>query len=141
MDNTEYAKKLFGNIKSFPIPGVEKRIHYKIKEIKKFLNEQNLNESFNSEFINDIACFSEVGYTMRKQIEEQLITTIKLDNGDKYDFSLSPFNPKVPYPFDVICIRSYKTVNDIIFIFDIATLIGGCINGIKVEYNSEKYNA
>jgi hypothetical protein len=140
MDNTEYAKKLFKNIKSSPIPGVEKRIQYKIKELKKFLIEQNLNESNNSEFINDIACFSEVGYSMRQQISEQLITTITLDNGDKYDFSISPIDPKVPYPFDVICIRSYKTVNDIIFIFDIANLIGGCINGIKVEYNSEKYN-
>jgi len=140
MDNTQYAKKLFDVIKKSPIPGVEKRMKHKIGELKKFLIEQDcLNESNDSELLDDIACFSEVGYSMRKDIYVPLVTTIKLDNGKMYDFSLSSFNPSTPYPFDVICIRKYEEEKDIVFIFDIATLIGGVVNDIKVEYKSEMY--
>jgi len=140
MDNTQYAKELFDVIKSKPIPGVEKRMNHKRGEIKKFLIEQNLDESNDSELIHDIACFSEVGYSMRQVISEPLVTTIELDNGNKYDFSLTPFN-MVLYPYDVICIRQNKDekFNDIIFIFDIAILIGGVINDVKVEYKGERY--
>jgi hypothetical protein len=140
MDNTQYAKKLFDVIKSNPKPGVEKRMNHKRGEIKKFLIEQNLDESNDSELIHDIACFSEVGYSMRQAISEPLVTTIHLDNGNKYDFSLTPFN-MVLYPYDVICIRQNKDeeFNDIIFIFDIDILIGGVINDVKVEYKGERY--
>ena len=139
MDNTQHAKKLFDIIKSSPIPGVEKRINYKIDELKKFLIEQNcLDEANDSELIHDIACFSEVGYSMRQQISKPLVTTIKLDNENIYDFSLSPRHPNVPFPFDVICIRkNNEEFNDIVFIFDIATLIGGNINGNIAEYKSK----
>jgi hypothetical protein len=140
MDNTQYAKELFDVIKSKPIPGVKKRMNHKRDEIKKFLIEQNLDESNDSELIHDIACFSEVGYSMRQVISEPLVTTIKLDNGNKYDFSLTPFN-MVLYPYDVICIRqnNNEEFNDIIFIFDIDILIGGVINDVKVEYKAERY--
>jgi hypothetical protein len=139
MDNTQYVKKLFDVIKKSPIPGVEKRMKHKICELKKFLIEQGcLNESNDSELLDDIACFSEVGYGMRKDISEPLVTTIKLDNGKFYDFSLSAFNSAVPYPFDVICIRRHEEDKDIVFIFDIAILIGGVINNVKVEYKSEQ---
>jgi len=110
-------------------------------EIKKFLIEQNcLDESNDSELIDDIACFSEVGYSMRQVIREPLVTTIHLDNGNIYDFSLTAFN-SVPFPYDVICIRKIndEEFNDIVFIFDIAILIGGCINDVKVEYKGERY--
>jgi hypothetical protein len=140
MDNTQYAKKLFEIIKSNPNPGVEKRMKHKRVEIKKFLIEQNLDESNDSELIHDIACFSEVGYSMRQIIVEPLVTTIHLDNGNIYDFSLTAFN-SVPFPYDVICIRKNNDgeFNDIVFIFDIAILIGGCINNFKVEYKGERY--
>ena len=140
MDNTQYAKKLFEIINSNPNPGVEKRMKHKRGEIKKFLFEQNLDESNDSELIHDIACFSEVGYSMRQAISEPLVTTIHLDNGNIYDFSLTAFN-SVPFPYDVICIRknNYEEFNDIVFIFDIAILIGGCINDVKVEYKGERY--
>ena len=141
MDNTQHAKKLFDIIKSSPIPGVEKRINYKIGEIKKFLIEQNcLDEANDSELIHDIACFSEVGYSMRQQISKPLVTAIKLDNGNMYDFSITAFN-SVPFPYDLICIRRDREEEDkdIVFIFDIAILIGGCIYDIKVEYKSERY--
>jgi hypothetical protein len=140
MDNTQYAKELFDVIKSKPIPGVKKRMNHKRDEIKKFLIEQNLDESNDSELIHDIACFSEVGYSMRQVISEPLVTTIELDNGNKYDFSLTPFN-MVLYPYDVICIRqnNNEEFNDIIFIFDIDILIGGVINDVKVEYKAERY--
>ena len=137
MDNTQYAKELFDVIKSNPIPGVEKRMKHKRGEIKKFLIEQCLDESNDSELINDIACFSEVGYSMRQQISRPLVTCIELDNGNKYKFSLSPFNTRL-YPFDVICIRKEMTT-DIIFIFDIDILIGGVINDVKVEYKADRY--
>jgi hypothetical protein len=80
-------------IKLSPIPGVEKRMNHKRGEIKKFLIEQNcLDESNDSELIHDIACFSEVGYSMRQSISGPLVTTIHLDNGNIYDFSLTAFN-------------------------------------------------
>jgi len=139
MDDNQYTKKLFDVIKKSPIPGVEKRMKHKIGELKKFLIEQGYsNESNDSEFLHNIACFSEVGYSMRKDISEALVTTIKLDNGNVYDFSISAFN-MVIYPFDVICIRRHEEEKDIVFIFDIATLIGGVINDIKVEFKSERY--
>jgi hypothetical protein len=139
MDNTQYAKELFDVIKKSPIPGVEKRMKHKIGELKKFLIEQDcLNESNDSEFLDDIACFSEVGYSMRNAIPEPLVTNIKLDNGKVYDFSISAFN-MVIYPFDLICIRSHEKEKDIVFIFDLAILIGGVINDIKVEYKGERY--
>ena len=139
MNNTQHAKELFDVIKSSPISGVEKRINYKIAELKKFLIEQNcLDEANDSELIHDIACFSEVGYSMRQQISKPLVTTIKLDNGNMYDFSLSPHHPNVPFPFDVICIRKINEFSDIVFIFNIITLIGGTINGNISEYKSEK---
>jgi len=142
MDNTQYAKKLFESVKSTPKPGVEKRMKHKIEELKKFLIEQNcLNESNDSELLHDIACFSEVGYSMRQQILEPLITTIQLENGNIYDFSIIAFN-SVLFPFDVICIRKEvkeEDYNDIVFIYDIATLIGGCINDIKLEYKGIRY--
>ena len=127
-------------IKSNPNPGVEKRMRHKRGEIKKFLIEQNLDESNDSELIHDIACFSEVGYSMRQSIFEPLVTTIHLDNGNIYDFSLTAFN-SVPFPYDVICIRKIndEEFNDIVFIFDIAILIGGLINDVKVEYKGERY--
>ena len=137
MDNTQYAKKLFDVIKKSPIKGVEKRMNHKIGELKKFLIEQGYsNESNDSEFLHDVACFSEVGYTMRQ--DGPLVTTIKLDNGNMYDFSLSAFRGSV-YPYDVICIRSHQIKDDIIFIFDIDILIGGMINDVKVEYKSDRY--
>ena len=140
MDNTQYAKKLFDVIKKSPIPCVEKRMKHKIGELKKFLIEQGYsNESNDSEFLHDIACFSEVGYSMRNNIYVPLVTTIKLDNGKMYDFSLSAYNSLTPYPYDLICIRKHEEDKDIVFIFDIATLIGGVINDIKVEFKSEKY--
>jgi hypothetical protein len=140
MNDTQYAKKLFDIIKSNPIPGVEKRMNHKKGEIKKFLIEQNcLDEANDQELIYDIACFSEVGYSMRQQISGPLVTNIQLDNGNKYDFSITPFN-SVLFPYDVICIRRDREEDkDIIFIFDIAILIGGCINDIKVEYKGERY--
>jgi len=139
MDNTQYAKELFDVIKKSPIPGVEKRMKHKIGELKKFLIEQDcLNESNDSEFLYDIACFSEVGYSMRNAIPEPLVTNIKLDNGKVYDFSISAFN-MVIYPFDLICIRSHEKEKDIVFIFDLAILIGGVINDIKVSYKGERY--
>jgi hypothetical protein len=139
MDNTQYAKELFDVIKKSPIPGVEKRMKHKIGELKKFLIEQDcLNESNDSEFLYDIACFSEVGYSMRNAISEPLVTNIKLDNGKVYDFSISAFN-MVIYPFDLICIRSHEKEKDIVFIFDLAILIGGVINDIKVSYKGERY--
>lgn len=139
MDDTQYVKKLFDVIKESPIPGVEKRMRHKIGELKKFLIEQDcLNESNDSEFLDDIACLSEVGYSMRKDISEPLVTTIQLDNGNVYDFSLIAFN-SVLYPYDVICIRRHEKENDIVFIFDIAILIGGVINDIKVEYKGARY--
>lgn len=136
----EHAKKLFEIINSNPNPGVEKRMKHKRGEIKKFLIEQNLDESNDSELIHDIACFSEVGYSMRQAISEPLVTTIHLDNGNIYDFSLTAFN-SVPFPYDVICIRKNNDEenNDIVFIFDIVILIGGCINDVKVEYKGERY--
>ena len=76
---------------------------------------------------------------MRQQISKPLITVIKLDNGDMYDFSLSPRHPNVPFPFDVICIRKSNEFSDIVFIFNIITLIGGTINGNIAEYKSERY--
>lgn len=140
MNNTQYAKKLFYIIKSNPISGVEQRMKHKRCEIKKFLIEQNcLDESNDSELIHDIACFSEVGYSMRQQISEPLVTNIQLDNGNRYDFSLTAFN-SVPFPYDVICIRRDREEDkDIVFIFDIATLIGGSINDIKVEFKADRY--
>ena len=136
-DGTEYAKKLFEIIKSDPLHGVEKRMNHKIGELKKFLIEQNYeNESNDSEFLHDVACFSEVGYSMRQ--DRPLVTTLKLDNGNMYDFSLSAFRGSI-YPYDVICIRSHQFNDDIIFIFDIAILIGGMINDVKVEYKSDRY--
>lgn len=142
MDNTQYAKKLFDVIKKSPIKGVEKRMNHKIGELKKFLIEQGYsNESNDSEFLHDIACFSEVGYSMRNNIYVPLVTTIKLDNGKMYDFSLSAYNSLTPYPYDLICIRRHEEEEDkdIVFIFDIATLIGGVINDVKVEFKGEKY--
>ena len=136
-DGTDYAKQLFEIIKSDPLPGVEKRMNHKIGELKKFLIEQNLeNESNDSEFLHDVACFSEVGYSMRQ--DGPLVTTIKLDNGNMYDFSLSTFRGSI-YPYDVICIRSHQFKDDIIFIFDIDILIGGMINDVKVEYKADRY--
>ena len=41
-------------------------------------------------------------------------------------------------PFDVICIRKINEFSDIVFIFNIITLIGGTINGNIAEYKSEK---
>ena len=67
-----------------------------------------------------------------------LVTTIKLDNGNMYDFSLSAFRGSV-YPYDAICIRSHQFKDDIIFIFDIDILIGGMINDVKVEYKADRY--
>lgn len=134
---TEYAKKLFDSVKSKPLPGVEKRMNHKIGELKKFLIEQNYeNESNDTEFIHDVACLSEVGYSMRK--DGPLVTTIKLDNGCEYDFSLSAFNGSI-YPYDVICIRSHQFEDHIVFIFDIDILIGAHINGVPVEYKAERY--
>jgi hypothetical protein len=135
----DYAKELFNVIKSNPIPGVKKRINNKRGEIKKFLTEQNLDESNDSELINDIACFSEVGYSMRQTLSEPLVTTIHLDNGNIYDFSVSAFNYSVPFPYDLICVRKNSEFNDIVFIFDIDILIGGVINDVKVEYKGERY--
>lgn len=142
MNNTQHAKELFDIIKSSPIPGVEKRMNHKRGEIKKFLIEQNcLDEANDSELIHDIACFSEVGYSMRQQISKPLVTAIQLDNGNRYDFSITPFNLiSDPFPYDLICIRRDREEDkDIVFIFDIAILIGGCINDIKVEYKGERY--
>ena len=136
-DGTDYAKQLFEIIKSDPLPGVEKRMNHKIGELKKFLIKQNYsNESNDSQFLHDVACFSEVGSIMRQ--DGPLVTTIKLDNGNMYDFSLSAFRGSV-YPYDVICIRSHQIKDDIIFIFDIDILIGGVINDVKVEYKSDRY--
>jgi len=136
MNNTQYAKKLFEAIKAKPIPGVEKRIKFKIEELKNFLVKQGLlEESNNLEFIDDIACFSEVGYSMRNVISEPLITTIELHNGDTYNFSISPYNQKVPYPYDLICIGNEKY--DITFIFDIELFAGAHINGVPVDYIRE----
>ena len=120
-----------------PVSGVENRMKHKTCEIKKFLIEQKcLIEANDSEFIHDIACFSEVGYSMRQEISEPLVRTIQLDNGNVFDFSLSPYHPTVQFPFDIICIRKNKEeFDDIVFIFD----IGGCINGIKSEYKSDIY--
>ena len=151
MNDEQYAKKLFDIIKSNPISGVEQRMKHKRGEIKKFLIEQNcLDESNDSELIHDIACFSEVGYSMRQQISEPLVTNIQLDNGNRYDFSITAFN-SVLFPYDVICIRRDRDRDrdrdeddedkDIVFIFDIATLIGGCINDIKVEFKAVRYYA
>ena len=136
---TEYARKLFDKVKNSPISvGVEKRIKYKIGELKKFLIEQNYeNESNDHEFLLDIACLSEVGYSMRQQISEPLVTTIKLDNGCEYGFSISPFKGTV-FPYDVICI-GIENEDHIIFIFDIEILIGGHINGVPVEYKAKRY--
>jgi hypothetical protein len=141
MNNTQYAKKLFDVIKSNPISGVEKRMKHKRREIKKFLIEQNcLDEANDLELIHDIACLSEVGYSMRQQISEPLVTNIKLDNGNRYDFSITAFNSSIPFPYDLICIRIDREEDkDIIFIFDISILIGGCINDEKVEFKGERY--
>ena len=141
MNNTEESKKLFNIIESNPKPGVEKRMKHKRGEIKKFLIEQNcLEEANDEELMHDIACLSEVGYSMRQRISEPLITTIQLDNGNIYDFSIIPFN-SVPFPYDVICIGKNRDEEfiDIVFIFDIATLIGGCINGVKAEYKGVRF--
>jgi hypothetical protein len=137
---TEYARKLFDKVKNSPISvGVEKRIKYKIEELKKFLIEQNYeNESNDHEFLLDVACLSEVGYSMRQQISEPLVTTIKVDNGCEYGFSISPFKGTV-FPYDVISI-GIENEDHIIFIFDIEILIGGHINGVPVEYKSKRYN-
>jgi hypothetical protein len=133
MNNTQYAKKLFEAIKTRPIPGVEKRKKLKIEQLKNFLVKKGLlEESNNLKFIDDIACFSEVGYSMRKIISEPLITTIELDNGDTYNFSISPYNEEVPYPYDLICISNKKY--DITFIFDIELFAGAHINGVPVDY-------
>ena len=138
-DETEYARELFMNIKTNPIHGVEKRIKHKTGQLQKFLIEQNYeNESNDSELIHDVACLSEVGYSMRQVIREPLVTTIKLDSGCEYDFSLSPFNGSL-FPYDVICISTEKYGDHIVFIFDIAILIGGHINGVHVEYTAERY--
>jgi len=137
-DATEYAKKLFDKIKNSQqiSVGVEKRIKHKIGELKKFLIEQNYeNESNDHEFLLDVACLSEVGYSMRQQISEPLVTSIKVDNGCEYGFSLSPGSL---FPYDVICI-GIENEDHIIFIFDIDILIGGHINGVPVEYKAERY--
>lgn len=134
---TEYARKLFDKVKNSPISvGVEKRIKYKIEQLKKFLIEQNYeNESNDHEFLLDVACLSEVGYSLRQQISEPLVTTIKVDNGCEYGFSISPFKGTV-FPYDVISI-GIEYEDHIIFIFDIEILIGGHINGVPVEYKSK----
>jgi hypothetical protein len=138
-DATEYASKLFLKIKREPIPGVKKRIEHKMGELRKFLIEQNYEiESNDSELIHDVACLSEVGYSMRQDIREPLVTTIKLDNGFEYGFSLSPFK-RCLFPYDVICISTEKYGDHIVFIFDIEILIGGHINGVPVEYTAERY--
>ena len=135
---TEYARKLFDKVKNSPISvGVEKRIKYKIEQLKKFLIEQNYeNESNDHEFLLDVACLSEVGYSLRQQISEPLVTTIKVDNGCEYGFSISPFKGTV-FPYDVISI-GIEYEDHIIFIFDIEILIGGHINGVPVEYKSKR---
>ncbi len=139
-DATEYARKLFDKVKNSQqiSVGVEKRIKHKIGELKKFLIEQNYeNESNDHEFLLDVACLSEVGYSMRQQISQPLVTSIKIDNGCEYGFSLSPFKGNL-FPYDVICI-GIENEDHIIFIFDIDILIGGHINGVPVEYKAERY--
>ena len=78
---------------------------------------------------------------MRQAISEPLVTTIHLDNGNIYDFSLTAFN-SVPFPYDVICIRKNNDEenNDIVFIFDIVILIGGCINDVMVKKEFQNFN-
>jgi len=138
-DAIVYARKLFMSINTNPIPGVKKRIEHKMGELRKFLIEQNYEiESNDSELIHDVACLSEVGYSMRQDIREPLVTTIKLHNDFEYGFSLSPFNGSL-FPYDVICISTEKYGDHIVFIFDIAILIGGHINGVPVEYTAERY--
>jgi hypothetical protein len=143
MNNTDViedakARNLFVNIKNKPISGVEKRIKHKEREMQKFLIEQNLDESNDLELIHDVACLSEVGYSMRHDIQEPFVTNIKSDNGFEYDFSLSPFNGTL-FPFDVICIGIEKNEDHVVFIFDIDTFIGAHINGVPVEYKGVRY--
>ena len=75
---------------------------------------------------------------MRQDLDEPLVTTLKLDNGFEYGFSLSPFNGTL-FPYDVICISTEKYGDHIVFIFDIAILIGAHINGVPVEYKGQRY--
>lgn len=69
---------------------------------------------------------------MRKIIYGPLKTTIELDNGDKNDFSISPYNNKIPYPYVLICIQNHKY--DIIFIFDVELFSGAHVNGVPVNH-------
>lgn len=121
----ELINSMLNSVVTTPNPHVEKRLKTKIENITIWLFDE-LMVSLPSPVIRAIAQLSETGYSIRSLISAPVITQVKTEEAGVFNFSVSGYNSKNPYPFNLTSIQHVE-YPDTIFLFDLDTF-AGCLH-------------